>query len=247
MKTVLITGCSTGFGRETALHFLTQGWRVIATMRDPQRNTLPESDRLIVKSLDVTDQTSIARAVADAGDIDVLVNNAGIGWLGPIEGTPMEMVRALFETNLFGPIAMMKAVIPAFRARGDGVIVNVSSSVTLADYPLLSAYRASKMALNSLTGTIAQELAPFGIRTRVVNPGRAPTTAFASNVGDIAAAVPPAYGPQLASIMQAFANQRDDEVTFPSDVAEAVYRAATDPHCPQEIAAGADALALLEG
>lgn len=245
MKTVLITGCSTGFGRATALYFLAKGWRVVASMRDPARSTLPDSDNLRVLALDVTDAASIAHAVSEAGDIDVLVNNAGIGWLGPIEATSLEKVRELFETNLFGAIATMQAIIPHFRARGGGVIVNVSSSVTLADYPLLSAYRASKIALNSLTGTIAQELAPFGIRTCVVNPGRAPSTAFASNAGTIFEAVPEAYAAQIEAIMQSFADEPEAQLTLPGDVAEAIYRAATDSEAPREIAAGADAEALV--
>ena len=101
MDTVLITGCSTGFGRETAAYFLEQGWDVVATMRDPGANTLPSSDRLRVLPLDVTEPDSIAAAVAEAGAIDVLVNNAGIGWLNAVEGTSMETVRRIFETNTF--------------------------------------------------------------------------------------------------------------------------------------------------
>lgn len=112
MNTVLITGCSTGFGRETAALFLERGWSVVATMRDPSASTLPASDRLQVLPLDVTDPESVAGAVAQAGAIDVLVNNAGVGWLNAIEGTPMTMVRGLFEANLFGAIAMMQAVLP---------------------------------------------------------------------------------------------------------------------------------------
>ncbi len=99
MNTVLITGCSTGFGRETSAYFIEQGWNVVATMRDLSANTLPASDRLRVLPLDVTDEDSIAAAVAEAGAIDVLVNNAGIGWLNAVEGTSMETVRRIFETN----------------------------------------------------------------------------------------------------------------------------------------------------
>ncbi len=97
-----------------------------------------------VLPLDVTDATSVARAVGDAGDIDVLVNNAGIGWLNAVEGTPMETVRRIFETNTFATIAMMQAVLPGMRARRSGVIVNVGSSTTYKPLPLLSVYRASK-------------------------------------------------------------------------------------------------------
>ena len=149
MTTVLITGCSTGFGRETAAYFLKQGWNVVATMRDPSASTLPASDGLRVLPLDVTNAESIAAAVAEAGAIDVLVNNAGIGWLNAVEGTSMETVRRIFETNTFSTVAMMQAVLPGMRDRRAGVIVNVSSSTTIKPLPLLSIYRASKAAVNA--------------------------------------------------------------------------------------------------
>src|SRR5690606_20050351 len=139
MNTVLITGCSTGFGRETAKLFADRGWGVVATMRNPRASTLPASDRVRVLPLDVTDPTSIDAALTEAGPIDVLVNNAGIGWLNAAEGTSMETVRRLFETNTFGTMAMCRAVIPAMRERGSGVIVNVTSSTTLKALPLLAA------------------------------------------------------------------------------------------------------------
>ncbi|RZJ32510.1 MAG: SDR family NAD(P)-dependent oxidoreductase [Brevundimonas sp.] len=159
MQTVLITGCSTGFGRETALEFLDKGWTVVATMRDPTASTLPAAGHLQVLPLDVTDPDSVAAAVAAAGPVDVLVNNAGIGWLNAVEGTPMETVRRVFDANLFGAIAMMQAVLPGMRARGSGAIVNVGSSSTYKPLPLLSVYRASKAALNALTESADLELA----------------------------------------------------------------------------------------
>ena len=168
MNTVFITGCSTGFGRETAAYFLEQEWNVVATMRDPSASTLPASDGLRVLPLDVTDADSIAAATAEAGAIDVLVNNAGIGWLNAVEGSSMETVRRIFETNTFSTVAMMQAVLPGMRDRRAGVIVNVSSSTTIKPLPLLSIYRASKAAVNALTESAALELAEFGIRARVV-------------------------------------------------------------------------------
>ena len=120
MPTILITGCSSGFGLDTAKRFLAEGWRVVATMRNPQADLLPISDRLTLLPLDVTDPSSIATAIASAGQIDVLVNNAGIGWLNAIEGTPISVARAIFETNTLGTIAMIQAVLPQFRARRAG-------------------------------------------------------------------------------------------------------------------------------
>jgi NAD(P)-dependent dehydrogenase (short-subunit alcohol dehydrogenase family) len=250
MNTVLITGCSTGFGREIAANFLQQGWDVVATMRDPVASTLPTSDRLRVLPLDVTAPESIAAAVAEAGAVDVLVNNAGIGWLNAVEGTPMETVRKIFETNTFGTVAMMQAVLPSMRERRSGVIVNVSSSTTLKPLPLLSIYRASKAAVNALTEAAAFELAEFGIRARVVVPGSAPSTSFGRNAqAEIAAAggFPEPYADFVQRGMADLQRATAGGKTTAEDVALAVFRAATDPDCPMLLPAGADAIAWSEG
>lgn len=250
MNTVFITGCSTGFGRETALYFLEQGWAVVATMRDPAASTLPMSEKLRVLPLDVTKAESIAAAVAEAGEIDVLVNNAGIGWLNAVEGTPMDVVHRIFEANLFGTIATMQAVLPGMRERRSGVIVNVSSSSTYKPLPLLSVYRASKAAVTSLTESAALELAPFNIRARVVVPGMAPSTNFAASAQEQIAKggwFPPAYQDFADQTMAAFHAAGSGEVTTARDVAEAVFRAATVPDCPTVIPAGADAIAWARG
>src|SRR5262245_56614749 len=143
MKTMLITGCSSGYGLETARHFRAQGWNVVATMRTPCEGILPRSERLRLLALDVTKAESIAAAIGAAGPLDVLVNNAGIGVIGVFEVTPMTTVREVFETNTFGVMAMTQAVLPHFRGRRSGVVVNVTSSVTLAPMPLEAAYTAS--------------------------------------------------------------------------------------------------------
>ncbi len=247
MPTVLITGCSTGYGLETARLFLDRAWTVIATMRDPGASRLPPSPNLRVLRLDVTDQASIDACLADAGAIDVLVNNAGIGWLNALEGTSMEIVRRLFETNTFGPIAMMRAVLPGMRERGAGAIVNVTSSATLKPLPLVAPYTASKAAVNAVSQSLAEEVAAFGIRVLTVLPGQSHETAFADNARERIAAeggFAPAYMPVIE---QAFAGHAaPDMLTRPRDVAEAVWRAATDPNCPAALPAGADAVAWAE-
>jgi NADP-dependent 3-hydroxy acid dehydrogenase YdfG len=146
MKTVLITGCSSGYGLETARHFHAQGWNVVATMRTPREDVLPRSQRLRVMALDVTKPESIAAALEASGPIDVLVNNAGIGILGAFEATAMATTREVFDTNTFGVMAMTQAVLHQFRARRSGVVVNVTSSATLTPMPLVAVYTASKMA-----------------------------------------------------------------------------------------------------
>ena len=250
MNTVLITGCSTGFGRETAAHFLDQGWRVVATMREPAKNTLSASPSLRVLPLDVTDADSIAAAVGNAGAIDVLVNNAGLGWLNALEGTPMATVRRVFETNTFGTIAMTQAVLPGMRERGSGVIVNVSSSTTLKPLPLLEIYKASKAAVNAFTESLDLELAAFGVRARVVLPGSAPSTSFGQTARAQIAAAGGFPAPYAAFVEQTMAHMQTvgtGGVTTAQDVAKAVFRAATDPACPMALPAGEDAIAWSEG
>lgn len=245
MNTVLITGCSSGYGLETARHFHAQGWRVIATMRNPREGILPTSDRIRLLPLDVTRPDSIATAIANAGPVDVLVNNAGIGVVGAFEATPMDHVRKVFETNTFGTMAMTQAVIPQMRARGSGVIVNVTSSVTLAPHPLAAAYTASKQAIEGFTGSLAHELGHFGIRARLVEPGYAPTTRFAENTDiPVMDLIPATYAAYAGPIFDGFANP--PMITRESDVAEAVWLAATSTADTLRYPAGADAVALAQ-
>lgn len=247
MKTVLITGCSSGFGLETARYFLEHGWSVIATMRQPKADILPASDRLKVLPLDVTDAESIAACIAAAGPIDVLVNNAGVGLMNALEGVPLDAARATFETNTFGTMAMAQAVLPGFRERGNGVIINVTSAVTVKALHLLSVYTASKAAVDAFSGCLALELEPLGIRVRIVLPGRAPETAFGQNArARLTAGIPEAYAGIAEKVFAEWAKQPADQVTHSIDVAEAVWRAATDPACPMRIPAGTDAVAAME-
>jgi NAD(P)-dependent dehydrogenase (short-subunit alcohol dehydrogenase family) len=243
MKTVLITGCSSGYGLETARHFHAQGWSVVATMRKPQLDLLPRSERMRVLPLDVTSAASIAAALEASGPIDALVNNAGIGVVGAFEATPMSHVRKVFDTNTFGVMAMTQAVIPQYRERRSGVVVNVTSSVTLAPMPLAAAYTASKAAIEGFTGSLAHELQAFDVRVKLVEPGYAPTTRFAHNsdvrVEDL---IPEAYVDFARPIFAAYAQPA--LVTTESDVAETVWRAVNDDSDQLHFPAGADAVAL---
>lgn len=243
MKTVLITGCSSGYGLETARYFFERGWQVIATMRVPRADLLPASDRLRVVALDVTQDASVAAVVEAAGDIDVLVNNAGIGLFGAFEATPMATIRELFETNTFGVLAMAQAVVPRFRQRGGGVIVNVTSSATLAPMPMVAAYTASKQAIEGFTGSLALELESFGVRVKLVEPGYAPTTRFAANGADrMRGLIPAPYAAFAQSVLARFTSAT--ATTKEHDVAEAVWHAATDTTSRLRFPAGADALSL---
>ena len=243
MKTVLITGCSSGYGLQTARHFHAQGWNVIATMRAPRTEVLPRSERLRLLPLDVTKPESIATALEAAGPIDVLVNNAGVGLFGAFEATPMATVRDVFETNTFGMMAMIQAVLPQFRARKSGLVVNVTSTVTLAPMPLVAAYTASKTAIEGFTESLAFELEPFNVRVKLVEPGYGPGTRFTANGAErMQGLIPEAYAPFAQAIFAALGNPT--AVTTEADVAEAVWRAANDPTAKLRYPAGADAIAL---
>jgi NAD(P)-dependent dehydrogenase (short-subunit alcohol dehydrogenase family) len=245
MKTILITGCSSGFGLEIAKYFLGYDWKVVATMRTPREDVLPRSEHLRVLALDVTDPESIRHAVEAAGPIDALVNNAGFGAASPFELTPMATVREVFETNTFGTMAVTQAVLPQLRQRQAGVVVNVTSSVTLKSIPLIASYTASKAAVNAFTEVLALELQQFNVRVRLVLPGRSPETRFADNAHSRMHGLDhEAYADLVKSVFASFGEP--GPVTHARDVAEAVWRAVNDPSSPMRIPAGADAVSWAE-
>ncbi|MBN7120812.1 short-chain dehydrogenase/reductase [Erwinia billingiae] len=244
MKTILITGCSSGFGLDIARYFVQRDWKVIATLRTPKEGIFPASDNLTVLPLDVTDTDSIQQAIAAAGPIDVLVNNAGIGLFGIFENLSLDTAREIFETNTFGTMAMIQAVLPQFREKQAGVIVNVTSSVTLKSLPMLPVYTASKAAVNAFTESLALELAPFNIRLSLVLPGKSPETRFGENARSRLGEFPSAYAGFAQQVFEQLTAPSDD-VTTSQDVAEAVWRAVNDPSSPMRIAAGKDAVLLL--
>ncbi|MBB2200759.1 SDR family oxidoreductase [Gluconacetobacter tumulisoli] len=242
MPTVLITGCSSGFGLETAKLFLEKGWNVVATMRQPKADLLPDSDNLTVLPLDVTDPDGVREAFGQAGHIDVLVNNAGFGAAVPVELIEPDTARLLLETNTLGTLATMQAILPGFRERRSGTIINVTSSATLKPLPLIGVYRASKAAVNALTESLAVEMEPFGVRVHIVLPGRSPETSFGSNAMPHLRGLDNAdYKPMIEGMIASF-REESGPVTHATDVAAAIWRAATDPNAPLRIAAGEDAV-----
>jgi short-subunit dehydrogenase len=214
-------------------------------MRTPRKDLLPQSERLRVLALDVTKPESIAAVLEASGPIDVLVNNAGIGLFGAFEAAPMTTVREVFETNTFGVMAMTQAVLPQFRSRRSGVVVNVTSSATLAPMLLVATYTASKMAIEGFTASLAHELEAFNVRVKLVEPGYGPSTRFTSNSGSrMNGSTPEAYAPFAQSVFAMFT--KVTAVTTESDVAEGVWRAANDATGQLRFAAGADAVALAQ-
>lgn len=174
----LITGCSTGFGRELARLILARGWRAVVTARDPSTAAdiaVGYESQALVLALDVTKAAQIADVVAETqrrfGRIDVLVNNAGYGYLAAIEEGEDEAVRAMFEANVFGLIDMTKAVLPIMRAQGSGLIVNVSSIGGLTSFAATGYYHGSKYAVEGISESLAIEVKPLGIDVMIVEPG----------------------------------------------------------------------------
>jgi NAD(P)-dependent dehydrogenase (short-subunit alcohol dehydrogenase family) len=172
-----ITGCSTGFGRELARHALERGYRVAVTARDPAAVAdlaAGHGDRALVLALDVTRAEQIAAAVGAAearfGRIDVLVNNAGVGYFGSVEDSEDAEVRRMFEINFWGLANMTRAVLPGMRARRSGHIVNVSSMGGVRGAPAVGYYNATKFGLEGLSEALAQETAPLGIKVLIVEP-----------------------------------------------------------------------------
>ncbi len=243
MKTVLITGTSSGYGKASVERFLQQGWNVVATMRKPAPGVFAPSERLSVVALDVTNEASIAKALDEGlqafGKIDVLVNNAGIGLFSAFEATPMATVRELFETNTFGVMAVTQAVIPLMREQGAGSIVNVSSSVCFAGMPLVAPYAASKFAIEGFTEALFYELDAFGLRVKLVEPGYGPGTSFTANgMARMDGLIPPDYQDYAGQLMQAFANP--GAVTVAEQVAEGIFAAANDASDRLRFPAGPD-------
>lgn len=249
-STVLITGCSSGFGRATAALFLARGWNVIATMRTPDPTLFDDDDRLLVTALDVTDPASVSDAMAEGiarfGRLDVLVNNAGIGLLSAFEATPDDVFRQVFETNTFGVMAAARAVVPHMRERSSGTIVNVTSSICIAPMPLLAIYTASKYAVEGFSESLSYELGMFGVRVKLVEPGLAPSTSFADNAGErMDGLIPAAYSAYAGRVLESM-REYLMPYTTEGDVAEAVYAAATDDGDRLRYTAGADS-AMLAG
>jgi short-subunit dehydrogenase len=214
-------------------------------MRTPREDLFPASENLCVPALDVTRSESIAHALEAAGPIDVLVNNAGIGLFGAFEATPMSTVRDIFETNTFGVMAMCQAIIPQFRARRAGTIVNVTSSATLAPFPLVATYTASKTAIEGFTASLEHELKAFDVRVKLVEPGYGPSTSFTSNGQQrMQGLIPKAYESFAHSVFAGLT--KITAATKEADVAEGVWRAANDASDQLHFPAGADAVALAD-
>jgi len=246
MLSALITGTSTGIGLETALLFARRGYRVYAGARNPAaseglQRAIAERLSLTPIALDVDNDESVREAAAQVGPVDVLVNNAGIGSAAAVELMPMEEIRALFETNVFGAVRMMQAVLPSMRARRTGAIINITSMMGRITLPCHGYYAATKFALTAISETLAMEVRPFGIRVASIEPGVILTPIW----GKREPAVPEVsdYGQGLARLSRTFGAQMEGGTT-PDVVAEAIYQAAIEDG-PLHVLVGDDAEVLV--
>lgn len=176
MKSIVITGASSGIGKATAKHFAAQGWKVAATMRTPAKETeLVHIENISIYQLDVTDQSSIdtaaAQIISDFGTVDVVLNNAGYGLIGPFEGTTEDQIRHQFNVNVFGLMAVTRAFLPHFRENKAGMYLNVSSIGGLITFPLISLYHSTKWAVEGFSESLSFELAQLGIQVKLIEPG----------------------------------------------------------------------------
>ena len=240
MPVCLITGCSSGFGAAIALAFAGRGDEVVATMRDPDRApaTLKGLDNVEIAPLDVTDEGS-RRAALDLvvgryGRIDTLVNNAGIVASAAIEDTPEDLSRRIFEANYFGPVELMRAVLPIMRGQGGGRIVTVTAIGAILSTPLLGVYCASKHALDCAAAVVDIEGRPFGVRAPSVLPGQ-----FKTAIMDKATRIVTEPYQGISAALQATrASRAADVLSDLSPVTDAVIAAATDPEPKARYLAG---------
>jgi len=248
-KTVLITGCSSGMGKDAAIYFAQKGWNVAATMRRPARDgeELAAIERIKTYELDVlkADQIKLAitESISDFGGLDVIVNNAGFGMVGPVEGASEADIDRQIGVNLRGPISVMRAALPHFRAQKSGIFINVTSIGGRMTMPMNALYHGAKWGLEGLTEAMNYELNPFGIKARLVEPGGTKTDFATRSIHMTDASIDPLYEAitnQLIGTLQG----RSDNWNPPRVVSEVIYEAATDSSERIRYLSGDDAKAM---
>jgi len=248
-KTILITGASSGIGKETAKLFQAKGWNVIATMRTPEKETeLTALDNVLVTKLDVLDLASIENAVKEGiqkfGQIDVLVNNAGYGAYGTLESFSREKIIRQFDTNVIGLLDVTQALIPHFRSNKGGVIINISSIGGKITFPMGTLYHGTKFAVEGISESLNYEVEQFGGKVKIVEPG-AIATDFAGRSFDFNNDESlTEYQPMVGKVMGALPAMLDN-ASPASVVADVIYEAATDGTGKIRYTAGEDAKSII--
>lgn len=245
-KVIFVTGASSGLGKATSLFFAQQGWNVIATMRNPEKETeLKNFSNVLVTRLDVSDAPSIKTAITEGiekfGHIDALLNNAGYGQQGLFEAISPEKIREQFEVNVFGLMDVTRAILPHFRSRKQGTIVNVTSGVGRITVPLVSIYAASKFAIEGFSESLSYELESQNIKVKIIEPGYVPTSfhkrAAAGFAFDPALEDYKTFQEDMNSLFSSFENEN---TATPNDVAKIIYGAVTDESHTLRYIAGPD-------
>lgn len=249
-KTVFITGASSGIGKATAEKFKAEGWNVVATMRNIKDGVDLEGDSVFVTKLDLLDSETIKTAVKETikrfGKIDVLVNNAGYGAYGPLEGTPMDVLRRQFDVNVFGLAEVIKEVLPVMRKNKNGTIVNISSIGGRMAFPFGSLYHGSKWAVEGLSEALHFEVRLFGGRVKIVEPGGVNTDfggrsfVFSNDESLVE------YQPLVKAFTEAISNMDTSGNQNPEDVADIIWEASTDGKDQLRYVSGNGAKATLE-
>lgn len=248
-KTVLITGASTGIGRSTAQIFHKQGWNVVATMRSPEKSTeLADLPNVLCLPLDVTNvdtiHAAIDRAIAQFGTIDVVINNAGYALIGAFEACEMADVRGQFETNVFGLMEVTRAILPHFRLRKQGVLVNVASVGGRIAFPIYSPYHATKWAIEGFSESLQHELRQFNIKVKIIEPGAIKTDFYSRSITVAKQAGLNVYDDYIHRTLPQM-DRAGKEGSAPEVTAQAIYKAATDGTWTLRYPAGGNAGLLL--
>lgn len=244
MKTIVITGSSSGIGKATAKHFAEQGWNVAATMRKPENETdLTQIENIKLYQLDVIDQDSINAATAQIlstyETVDVVLNNAGYGLTGPFEAASVEQIRRQFETNVFGLMEVTRAFLPHFRTNKAGMFLNVTSIGGRITYPLMSLYHSSKWAVEGFSESLAYELHELGIQVKLIEPGGVATDFGGRSMAFAMPSELPDYMPMVQKLMAAF--QTRGPASTAEQIASGIYEATTDGKPQLRYLLGADA------
>ncbi|MCU7615747.1 SDR family oxidoreductase [Chryseobacterium sp. PBS4-4] len=244
-KTIFITGASSGLGKTAAKLFQSKGWTVIATMRNPEKETelnLLENIKLL--KLDVTDSKTIDETISyvvENQSVDVVLNNAGYGLIGPLESFTDEQIGKQIETNLMGVIRISKAFTAYFREKKDGIFINITSTFGLMGFPTCSVYCATKFAVDGFSESLFYELAQFGIKVKVVAPGGIQTD-FAGRSLDRSQHA--SYQKLAQKVQEGYSPEQVANYSKPEDIAEIIYKAATDDKNQFRYIAGNDANTL---
>jgi NAD(P)-dependent dehydrogenase (short-subunit alcohol dehydrogenase family) len=243
-----ITGCSTGFGRELAKLVLDRGYRAVITARDPgkiQDLTAGHEGRALALKLDVTDKAEVAATVRQAeavfGSVDVLVNNAGFGYVGALEESEETEIRAMVETNFFGLARMIHEVLPGMRRRRRGSIVNISSIGGLVGFPGVGYYCATKFAVEGLSESLSKEVAPLGIKVLVVEPGPFRTDWAGRSLKRSSRQIPE-YAETAGAFRERIEGGSGKQVGDPIRAGEAIIKALESENMPLRLVLGAIAL-----